>query len=233
MNQTILDVQGLSKTFTLHNQGQTSYEVLKDINLRVYKGECIVLHGPSGMGKSTLLRCLYASYLCDTGHIHLYDGEQIYDITQLNERVLMQLRRHKIVYVSQFLRIIPRVPCLQIVMQPMLDLGYEIEQAEQRATELLNRLNIPERLWSLSPTTFSGGEQQRINIAREFTVHRPLMLLDEPTASLDTKNRETVVELILQAKSNGSAIIGIFHDEFSRKRVADRLFDLKTGAFYE
>jgi alpha-D-ribose 1-methylphosphonate 5-triphosphate synthase subunit PhnL len=233
MSQTILDIQGLSKTFTLHNQGQISYEVLNNINLRVSKGECVVLHGPSGMGKSTLLRCLYASYLSDTGHIHLYDGDKSYDLTQLNERVLMQIRRHKIVYVSQFLRVIPRVPCLQIVMQPMLDLGYDVDQAEQRATELLTSLNIPDRLWNLSPTTFSGGEQQRINIAREFTVHRPLMLLDEPTASLDTKNRETVIQLILQAKASGSAIIGIFHDDTSRKQVADRLFDINTGTFYD
>lgn len=233
MNQTILEIQGLSKSFTLHNQNQVSYEVLKDVNLRVSKGECIVLHGASGMGKSTLLRCLYASYLSDAGHIHLHDGQHSYDLTRLNERVLMQIRRHKIVYVSQFLRVIPRVPCLQIVMQPMLDLGYEKEQAVQRATELLTSLNIPERLWHLSPTTFSGGEQQRINIAREFTVFRPLMLLDEPTASLDANNRETVIELILQAKANGSAIIAIFHDESSRKQVADRLFDLNTGVFYD
>ena len=232
MNQTVLEIQNLSKTFTLHNQGQMSFEVLNDVNLRVSRGECIVLHGTSGLGKSTLLRCLYASYLTDSGHINLYDGQNSYDLTELNERALMQIRLHKIVYVSQFLRVIPRIPCLQIVMQPMLDLGYETDQAEQRAIELLCNLNIPQRLWNLSPTTFSGGEQQRINIAREFTVFRPLMLLDEPTASLDRRNRETVIELILQAKANGSAIVGIFHDEESRTRVADRLFDLKTGVFH-
>jgi alpha-D-ribose 1-methylphosphonate 5-triphosphate synthase subunit PhnL len=230
--QPVLQIQDLNKSFILHNQGEVSFNVFSQLNLSVHRGECVVLHGESGMGKSTLLRCLYANYLSDSGAIIFQDNDQLYDLNQLSDRQLIRLRREKIAYVSQFLRVIPRVPTLEIVMQPMLDLGVDSRQAEQRAVELLQRLNIPERLWRLSPTTFSGGEQQRVNIAREFTVVRPLMLLDEPTASLDHQNRDTVIELILEARAQQSAIVGIFHDEESRSRVADRLFDIKTGAFH-
>jgi alpha-D-ribose 1-methylphosphonate 5-triphosphate synthase subunit PhnL len=174
------------------------------------------------------LRCLYANYLSDSGNIVFHDGDNGYRLNDLSQRSMIRLRRHKIAYVSQFLRVIPRVPALSIVIQPLLELGFPETQADERARQLLQRLHIPERLWSLSPTTFSGGEQQRINIAREFAVLRPLMLLDEPTASLDAENRQTVIELILEAKAEGCAIVGIFHDEESRAQVADRLFYLNT-----
>lgn len=231
MSQAVLKIQDLNKTFTLHNQGQVSYNVFTDLNLQINQGECVVLAGESGIGKSTLLRCLYANYLIDSGSIIFIENNQSYDFNLLNDRQMIRLRREKIAYVSQFLRVIPRIPALEIVMHPMLEIGMTREQAEQRATHLLQRLNIPERLWGLSPTTFSGGEQQRVNIAREFTVIRPLMLLDEPTASLDQQNRNTVIELILEAKAQNAAILGIFHDAESRNRVADRLFDLKKGVF--
>ncbi len=232
MQQAVLEIQNLSKSFTMHTQGEVSFQVFSGLNLKVHQGECVVLHGESGMGKSTLLRCLNANYLSDSGAIIFSDNHQSYDLNQLTDRQLIRLRREKIAYVSQFLRVIPRIPTLEIVMQPMLDMSVAKKQAEQRARELLLRLNIPERLWGLSPTTFSGGEQQRVNIAREFTVIRPLMLLDEPTASLDQQNRNTVIELILEAKAQNAAIVGIFHDEESRSRVADRLFDLKEGMFH-
>ena len=231
--EVVLQINNLQKSFTLHNQGEVSFQVFDDLTLSVNKGECVVLHGKSGQGKSTLLRCLYANYLSDSGSILFQDEGSVYDLNQLSERALINLRREKIAYVSQFLRVIPRIPTLEIVMQPMLGMGYSRQHAEQRAVDLLSRLNIPQRLWQLSPTTFSGGEQQRVNIAREFTVIRPLMLLDEPTASLDQQNRNTVIELILEAKQEQAAIVGIFHDEQSRSRVADKLFDLKTGAFHE
>lgn len=232
MMQTILETKNLSKSFTLHNQGHVSYSVLENINLQVDAGECIVLHGASGLGKSTLLRCLYANYLSQSDAIILRDGDEEYHLDKLSQRALIKLRNEKIAYVSQFLRVIPRVPTLEIVMQPMLNRGFSRSDSETRALELLRRLNIPERLWHLSPTTFSGGEQQRVNIAREFTLFRPLMLLDEPTASLDAANRSTVLDLILEAKGSGSAIIGTFHDVKSREIVADRVFDLSTGAYY-
>ncbi len=233
MSQAVLEIQNLTKSFTMHNQGEVSFQVFSDLNLKVHQGECVVLHGESGMGKSTLLRCLNANYLSDSGAIIFSDQDRQYDLNRLSDRQLIRLRREKIAYVSQFLRVIPRIPTLEVVMQPMLEMAIDRMQAQDRAKELLQRLNIPERLWGLSPTTFSGGEQQRVNIAREFTVIRPLMLLDEPTASLDQQNRNTVIELILEAKSKNAAIVGIFHDQESRARVADRLFDLKKGVFHE
>lgn len=227
MANPALKVKKLRKSFTLHGQGAAFINVLNDISLEVYPGECVVLHGESGMGKSTLLRCLYANYLCDSGSITLRHEDDIWEITSLPERSLMQLRREKIAYVSQFLKVIPRVPAFDIVIQPLLDDAVPLEIAQQRVASLLRRLNIPEALWSLSPTTFSGGEQQRINIAREFIAPRPVMLLDEPTASLDSANRQVVLELIEEVKQQQVAIVGIFHDQQSRDRVADRIIDLK------
>jgi len=229
MRQAILQIENLKKSFTLHNQGKVSFTVFDNLDFKVYPGECVVLHGESGMGKSTLLRCFYANYQTDSGSMIFSPDGDTFDIAKISDRLMNKLRREKIAYVSQFLRVIPRVPALNIVMQPMLDIGYEYDVAKQKASHLLTRLNIPEKLWQLSPTTFSGGEQQRINIARAFVVQWPLMLLDEPTASLDAENRQTVLELIEEAKANNTAIIGIFHDEESRDRVADHVFDIKTG----
>ena len=229
MKQPVLHIKNLSKSFTLHNQGEVSFTVFDKLDFKIHRGECLVLHGESGMGKSTLLRCFYANYQTDSGSMIFSPDDENYDIAQISDRLMNKLRREKIAYVSQFLRVIPRVPALSIVMQPMLDIGYEYEVAKQKASHILKRLNIPKKLWQLSPTTFSGGEQQRINIARAFVVRWPLMLLDEPTASLDAENCEIVLQLIEEAKAVNTAIIGIFHDEESRDRVADRVFDLATG----
>ncbi len=229
MNQPLLQIENISKSFTLHHQGATRFSVFDNLSFTLFPAECLVLHGESGQGKSTLLRCLYANYLTDSGSIRLNHNASSYELTRLSERSLIRLRREKIAYVSQFLRVIPRVSAFQIVLQPLLDAGYDREPAEQRVEDLLQRLNIPRRLWSLSPTTFSGGEQQRINIAREFAVLRPLLLLDEPTASLDAENRQIVIELILEAKARQCGIVGIFHDSETRNCVADRVLDVKTG----
>lgn len=224
----MIDVSGVQKSFTLHNQGGASFDVLEDANLQVTAGECVVLHGQSGAGKSTFLKALYANYSVNGGEICLRDGDSMVDITQALPRRIIALRRQTVGYVSQFLRVIPRVPTLEVVMQPLLDLGVEREICEAKAKQLLARLNVPERLWNLSPSTFSGGEQQRVNIARGFIVDYPIMLLDEPTASLDANNRKVVVELINEAKQRGSAIVGIFHDEDVREAVANRLVDIRA-----
>lgn len=225
---TMIDVSGVEKSFTLHNQGGASFEVLNNASLQVQAGECVVLHGQSGAGKSTFLKALYANYSVNEGSIVLRDGEQRVDITSALPRRIIALRRQTLGYVSQFLRVIPRVPTLEVVMQPLLDLGVEREICEAKAKDLLSRLNVPERLWHLAPSTFSGGEQQRVNIARGFIVDYPILLLDEPTASLDANNRRVVVELIREAKQRGAAIVGIFHDEDVRDAVADRLVDIKA-----
>ncbi|CUJ84958.1 Alpha-D-ribose 1-methylphosphonate 5-triphosphate synthase subunit PhnL [Shimia thalassica] len=218
----MIEISNLSKTFTLHNQGGVVIPVMDGAELTVARGECVALTGASGAGKSTLMRMVYGNYLAASGHI-LIDG---LDVTQAEPRQIFELRRHTLGYVSQFLRVVPRVPTLDVVAEPLLAIGVETETARDRARDLLTRLRIPERLWSLSPTSFSGGEQQRVNIARGFAHTYPAMLLDEPTASLDAANRETVLGLIEEAKARGAAIIGIFHDEAARDRVCDREIDV-------
>ena len=148
------------------------------------------------------------------------------DVARAAPREIIRLRRETLGYVSQFLRVVPRVPTLDVVAEPLLVLGMARVPARARAAELLTRLNIPQRLWSLSPNTFSGGEQQRVNIARGFVHDYPALLLDEPTASLDASNREVVLSLITEAKARGAAILGIFHDSGARAQVCDRQVDV-------
>lgn len=222
----MIDVQNLTKTFTLHNQGGVSFTVLDNVSFQVNAGECVALHGNSGSGKSTLMRSLYANYKVHSGQIWLGSGDERINIAVAEPRDILRLRDQTIGYVSQFLRVIPRVSTLDVVMEPLRRKGVGREQASAAAKALLERLNIPERLWSLSPSTFSGGEQQRVNIARGFIAKLPILLLDEPTASLDAANRQVVIELITEAKANGVAIVGIFHDDDVRSDVADRLIDM-------
>ncbi|MCB5312592.1 phosphonate C-P lyase system protein PhnL [Yersinia intermedia] len=223
MNHPQLRVENLSKTFVLHHQHGICLPVLHQTSLEVSSGECVVLHGHSGSGKSTLLRSLYANYLPDSGHIWVKHQGEWLDIVAAPARQIMEVRRHTVGWVSQFLRVIPRISALNVVMQPLLELGVERHICQQRAQDLLTRLNVPPRLWDLAPSTFSGGEQQRVNIARGFIKDYPILLLDEPTASLDSTNSAAVVSLIDEAKQRGAAIIGIFHDEAVRNHVSDRL----------
>ncbi|EIX5947655.1 phosphonate C-P lyase system protein PhnL [Salmonella enterica] len=226
----MIRVENVSKTFVLHQQNGARLPVLQNTTLEVKNGECVVLHGHSGSGKSTLLRSLFANYLPDEGHIHIRHGDEWVDLVQAPARKVLEVRRTTIGWVSQFLRVIPRIPTLEVVMQPLLDLGVPREQCAAKAASLLIRLNVPERLWHLAPSTFSGGEQQRVNIARGFIVDYPILLLDEPTASLDDNNSAAVVALITEAKARGAAIVGIFHDKAVRDRVADRLHPMGITA---
>ena len=220
----MIRIENLSKSFTLHNQGGAVIPVMGGASLTVNPGECVGLTGQSGAGKSTLMRMVYGNYLTAGGRLMVGD----LDVATAEPRQIIALRRNTLGYVSQFLRVVPRVPTLDVVAEPLLALGTPPSEARDRAADLLKRLNIPERLWSLSPTTFSGGEQQRVNIARGFVHSYPVLLLDEPTASLDAANREVVLTLIEEAKARGAAILGIFHDEGARARVCDRLVDV-TG----
>ncbi|WP_299616567.1 phosphonate C-P lyase system protein PhnL [uncultured Tateyamaria sp.] len=220
----MITLNDVSKTFTLHNQGSAVIEVISDVSFHVAPGECVALTGASGAGKSTLMRMIYGNYLTQSGSILIGD----LDIVQAEPREIIALRREVLGYVSQFLRVVPRVPTQNVVADPLRALGVPTEDAQARAQDLLAQLNIPQRLWSLSPTTFSGGEQQRVNIARGFAHAYPAMLLDEPTASLDATNREVVLSLIEEAKTRGAAIIGIFHDEAARARVCDREIDVSA-----
>ncbi|GLQ98012.1 phosphonate C-P lyase system protein PhnL [Dyella mobilis] len=229
MNTTlILELRDLSKSFELHHQHGARLNVLRGLNLRLHAGECVVLSGASGAGKSTLLRVIYANYRPSYGTVHLrHDGRWI-DLAKASPHEVLEVRRRTLGYVSQFLRVIPRVPTLDIVAEPLLQAGADVHDARQRAGGLLHRLNVPERLWQLPPGTFSGGEQQRVNIARGLIVPRPILLLDEPTASLDIGNREVVAQLLAEARAAGSAVLGIFHDEDMRDRVATRLFPMQA-----
>lgn len=220
----MIEIKNVSKTFTLHNQGSAMIEVMRGATLTVQPGECIALTGPSGAGKSTLMRMVYGNYLAASGSI-IVNGV---DIVQANTREILRLRRESLGYVSQFLRVVPRVSTVDVVAEPLLAIGTNGEDARSRAKELLGQLNIPQTLWDLSPTTFSGGEQQRVNIARGFAHSYPALLLDEPTASLDPTNREVVLSLIETAKARGVAIIGIFHDAEARARICDREIDVSA-----
>jgi len=219
----MIRVDALSKTYVLHTQGGIEIPVFADAALHVAAGECVTLHGPSGTGKSTLLRCLYGNCKPDAGTIHVRHGDDTVDIAAAAPRVVLDVRRRTLGYVSQFLRAIPRVPALDVVAEPLRALGVPVEAARARAGDLLARLRIPERLWPLAPATFSGGEQQRVNIARGFAANYPILLLDEPTASLDQKNRAVVIDLIAEAKAAGAALVGVFHDDEVREAVSTRI----------
>lgn len=220
----MIEIENLSKSFTLHNQGSAVIPVMAGAALSVAPGECIGLIGASGAGKSTLMRMVWGNYLAASGSIRV----GTLDVATAAPRQIIRLRRETLGYVSQFLRVVPRVPTIDVVAEPLLTLGVPKEEAQARAASLLTRLNIPDRLWPLSPTTFSGGEQQRVNIARGFAHSYPALLLDEPTASLDAANREVVLTLIEEAKAKGAAILGIFHDEAARDRVCDRVVDVRA-----
>lgn len=223
----MIEVRGLGKMFTLHNQGGIRLPVLEAVDFDAAAGDCLVLAGPSGTGKSTLLRCLYGNYLATEGSIRVRAGDDWVELVGAPEQRILALRRDVIGYVSQFLRVIPRVSTVDIVAEPLRRLGHSDADAAGRARDLLARLNIPERLWTLAPATFSGGEQQRINIARGLIAAAPVLLLDEPTASLDAQNRAVVSQLINEARAAGSAIVGIFHDEATRDEVATRTLAMR------
>jgi alpha-D-ribose 1-methylphosphonate 5-triphosphate synthase subunit PhnL len=222
MKEPIVRVEGASKTFTLHNQGGVRLPVMTDAGLAVRPGECVALVGESGAGKSTLMRMIYGNYRTDAGRI-VVGGV---DVAAADPRTVIALRRDVVGYVSQFLRVVPRVAALDVVAEPAVAQGLPAGEARERAAALLARLNVPERLWGLPPATFSGGEQQRVNVARGFVTGHRVLLVDEPTASLDAANRDVVVAMIAEKKEAGVALLGIFHDEAVRAAVADREVDV-------
>jgi alpha-D-ribose 1-methylphosphonate 5-triphosphate synthase subunit PhnL len=224
MSAFLLRTEGLAKSFTLHLRGGLRLPVLGGVDLTVAAGECVVLAGPSGAGKSTLLRTLYGNYRADSGRVLVRHLGQTVDIAAADPRAILAVRRHTMAYVSQFLRVVPRVSALDIVAEALIGRGPSPDAAREKAAEMLLALNIPRRLHPIPPATFSGGEQQRVNLARGFITSHPILLLDEPTASLDADNRAVVVHMIQAAKARGTAIVAICHDLDVRDRIADRLF---------
>jgi alpha-D-ribose 1-methylphosphonate 5-triphosphate synthase subunit PhnL len=223
----VLETADLSKSFTLHARGGLALPVFSGINLSVSPGECLALTGHSGSGKSSLLRCLYGNYAASSGDVRIRHQDQWVNLSDALPREVLDVRRRTLGYVSQFLRVIPRVSTLDIVAEPLRRLGAAADEARGQAAEWLARLNLHERLWHLPPATFSGGEQQRVNIAHGLIAGHPVLLLDEPTASLDADNRRVVVELIHAARARGAAVVGIFHDDEVREAVAGRCLDVE------
>ena len=234
MTAPVLCMEGVDKTFRLHQRGGIELPVLRGACLVVHPGECVALDGPSGSGKSTLLKLIYANYRATRGSIRVRcegeAGAAMLEVTTAAPRQLLSMRRTTISYVSQFLRAIPRVSTLDVVGEALVDCADGDDQAVRAAQatvqHLLLRLRIPARLWQLPPATFSGGEQQRVNIARGLVEAKPLLLLDEPTAALDADNSTTVMQLIVEARERGAAIVGIFHDARVRDVVATRVVDI-------
>ncbi|GAA3056158.1 phosphonate C-P lyase system protein PhnL [Rhizobium viscosum] len=224
---TPLVVSEVAKSFIMHLRDGIKLPVVSDVSFSVASGECVVLGGPSGIGKSSLLKMIYGNYAVDTGQILIDHKGRIVDLATADPRTILDVRRQTLGYVSQFLRTVPRVAALDVVAEPLLARGEAAASARQKAAALLEKLNLPEALWQLPPATFSGGEQQRVNIARGFITDHTILLLDEPTASLDAKNRAVVVGMIEEKKKAGVALLGIFHDEEVREAAADRILDVQ------
>ncbi|NBN65985.1 phosphonate C-P lyase system protein PhnL [Pannonibacter tanglangensis] len=224
--RTRLCLNDVGKTFTMHLQGGLAIPVVAGVSFAVDAGECVVLGGPSGAGKSSILKMIYGNYRCERGQILVTEDEKIVNIASAAPRQVLALRQKTIGYVSQFLRVIPRVSAENVVAEPLIAQGTGEAAARKVARDLLARLNVPESLWGLPPATFSGGEQQRVNIARGFIAHYPLLLLDEPTASLDAANRAVVIDLVNEKKQQGVAMLGILHDLDVREVIADRVVDV-------
>ncbi|ODN70616.1 phosphonate C-P lyase system protein PhnL [Methylobrevis pamukkalensis] len=224
----LLRVSGVAKSFTMHLRGGLELPVVANVAFDLHPGECVVLGGPSGVGKSSILRMVYGNYAVDAGTILVRDvtSGKMVDLATGDPRTVLDLRHASIAYVSQFLRAVPRVSAIDVVAEPLVARGIPREQATRRAAALLERLNLPSALFGLPPATFSGGEKQRVNIARGFITDHPILLLDEPTASLDATNRDVVVAMIREKLAAGTAILGIFHDSPVREAIATRTLDV-------
>jgi len=222
----LLKVHNLSKVFNLYIFGGKTIKGCDGVIFNVDKGEFLGLAGPSGVGKSTILKCIYRTYLPTSGDIW-YDSIMFgkVNLSTISDHMVIGLRHKEIGYVSQFLKVIPRVSAIDVVAEPLLIRnGTSAKEARKKAGELLERLNIPQYLFDAYPSTFSGGEQQRINIARAIIWKPRLLLLDEPTASLDKDSSAIVVELLKELKSEGVSMIGIFHDERLMESITDRVY---------
>lgn len=223
-----LEVKNLNKTFTVHTRGSIEVKGFENINLSVKQGEFLSLYGPSGAGKSSILKTLFRTYTTTSGNIifHKDNGSTI-DIANASESEILNLRKSEIGYVSQFLQILPRVSAVDVVSEQLIFKGESQEIARQKAKEMLDYLSIREELFDLSPLTFSGGEQQRVNIAKGIIAPKSLLLLDEPTASLDRTNTMKVVEKLKELKTQGVAMVGIFHDLEAMEIISDNIYKLE------
>ncbi|MBZ4653823.1 MAG: phnL [Peptococcaceae bacterium] len=223
----MLKVENLSKEFTMHIRGGKKIVTLSDISFQVRKGEFLGITGPSGIGKSSLLKCIYRTYLPSGGNIWYLSGEgEMVNLATVDDHKILELRRSEIGYVAQFLHVIPRVSALEVVSSALITQGVEPKAREERAKELFRRLGIPASLWEMYPSSFSGGEKQRLNIIRGLISKPRLLLLDEPTASLDPVSKREVISLIQELKKEGTTMIGVFHDYETLMKLADTQLDI-------
>ena len=223
---TALELTGVSKRFVMHLQDGLQLPVLRNVSFKAGSGQCVALSGPSGTGKSSILKLIYGNYRCDEGSICVSDDSFKIDIASASPRQILSAREHCIGYVTQFLRAVPRVSALDIVSEPLIRQAITRDEARVRAGDMLRRFNLPERLWTLPPATFSGGEQQRVNLARGLVGTQPILLLDEPTASLDAQNCRVVIDIINERKAGGCAVVAIVHDDEVRDAIADAAIDV-------
>lgn len=225
----ILEVNNLSKDFNLHILNDKRIEALKNINFNMKEGEIIGLTGKSGSGKSSLMKCLYRTYLASTGEIIYLSRAGAIDLVKADDHRIIDLRKNEITYCSQFLSVIPRVSAVDVVCENLFRVEKDKDYARSQAKIMLEQLGLPYELWDAFPVTFSGGEQQRINVARAIIAKPRFLLIDEPTASLDAKTKDVVVDMILQLKAEGTSVLVISHDEYTLERLCDRRIDLKFG----
>jgi len=224
----VITVENLTKVFTLHILGDKKIEACRDVSFHVPPGGFLGLAGPSGAGKSTVLKCMYRTYLAGSGAIRYQSAAYgMVDLATLPDQAVIDIRHREMGYVSQFLKVIPRVSALDVVMEPILSRnGVTRDVARKRAVSLLERLRIPTHLFDAYPATFSGGEQQRVNIARAVSWKPRLLLLDEPTASLDQNSVGIVLDILKELRQEGTTMIGIFHDATLLQSVTDSVFHI-------
>ena len=225
----ILRIKQLTKQFVLHEQGKV-IPAAKPIDLSLEMGKLTALVGTSGVGKSSLLKCIYRTYLPSAGEIFYCDTQnQWIDLATASEYQILELRRSQINFVTQFLDFLPRQSTLDVVAKPLFDLGVDRKEARNKSKAILEQLDIPQRLWKVSPATFSGGEKQRVNIARGLIMRSRLLLLDEPTASLDAEVTKKVIKLIKNIKQQGTAILAVFHEPQIISELADTTVTLQPS----
>ncbi|MCX7821456.1 MAG: phosphonate C-P lyase system protein PhnL [Brevinematales bacterium] len=223
----MLKVENLSKSFKIHHLSGKNIEGFKNVNFELKQGSSLGISGPSGAGKSSILKCIYRTYIPSEGNLW-YESEIFgkVNLATLKDHLITKIREFEIGYISQFLKVIPRVSALDIVANPLIVEGVSEKEAKERARELLLRLGIPQNLFDAYPATFSGGEQQRINIAKAIIKTPRILLLDEPTASLDSKTANTVLELFKELRMKGCTMIGIFHDIELLHKFSDEIYYL-------
>ncbi len=225
----ILEVNDLSKIFNLHILKNKRIEALKEISFTMKEGEIIGLTGKSGSGKSSLMKCIYRTYLASSGEIIYASQDGSIDMVTADDHQIIELRKTEINYCSQFLSVIPRVSAVDVVCENLFRIEKDKNKAREKAKEVLEQLGLPFELWDAFPVTFSGGEQQRINVARAIIAGPRFLLIDEPTASLDARTKDIVIDMIVDLKRNGTSVLCISHDEYTLDRLVDRRIELQTG----